>query len=146
MTTRRRLNFWEFTKESARHATAEFFGPLLDSRPEPRRSSYTNNTRHDLKSSVPHERIREREHVNAEQMGDLADQITEYVSRAQGSDRGRKMWEELFVEHGKTLVDEQSSRLAAALDAAHRAHEAAATTETPSTRKSAHEIPRTTDR
>jgi gas vesicle protein len=55
----------------------------------------------------------------AEKAGDLVEKGKEQVG--QYVERGREQWEE-FVERGKNLVSEQSSRVAAAVDAGRQAY------------------------
>ena len=50
------------------------------------------------------------------------DQVAEYVDRSKEVvDRGRAQWEE-FVERGKTLVNDQSTRVSAAVEAGRNAY------------------------
>lgn len=78
-------------------------------------------TREDLITGAKEgtEYLRNRTRQAAEQVGTLVDkgkeQVGDYV------DRGRAQWEE-FVERGKNLVTEQSSRVAAAVDAGRQAY------------------------
>lgn len=78
-------------------------------------------TREDLITGAKEgtEYLRNRTRQAAEQVSSLVDkskeQVSEYV------DRGRAQWEE-FVERGKNLVTEQSSRVAAAVDAGRQAY------------------------
>lgn len=63
-----------------------------------------------------------------EQVGNLVDksreQVGEYMDRGREVvDRGRAQWEE-FVERGKSLVGDQGSRVAAAVDAGRQAYRA----------------------
>ncbi len=66
-----------------------------------------------------------------EQVGAIVDksreQVGNYVDRSREAiDRGRAQWEE-FVERGKNLVNDQSSRVSAAVEAGRQAyHQAAA--------------------
>jgi len=64
----------------------------------------------------------------AEQVGHLVDkgkeQVGEYV------DRGRAQWEE-FVERGKSLVNDQTTRVGAAVDAGREAYRTAVAAEEP---------------
>jgi gas vesicle protein len=55
----------------------------------------------------------------AEKVGDLVDKGKEQVGQYVG--RGREQWEE-FVERGKNLVSEQSTRVAAAVEAGREAY------------------------
>jgi gas vesicle protein len=60
-----------------------------------------------------------------------AHQVGEYVDRSKAQvgeyvDRGRAQWEE-FVERGKNLVNDQSTRVAAAVEAGREAYKTAST-------------------
>jgi len=85
-------------------------------------------TREELASSAREgtEYLRNRGKQVAEQVGGIVDrsreQVSEYVDRGRDAvDRGRAQWEE-FVERGKSLVGEQGSRVAAAVDAGRQAY------------------------
>jgi gas vesicle protein len=76
------------------------------------------------------EYLRNRTRQAAEEVSALVDkskaQVAEYVDRGRESvDRGRAQWEE-FVERGKNLVTEQTTRVAAAVDAGRAAYKAPA--------------------
>jgi hypothetical protein len=113
VTTRRQLSFWEFTKETARHATAEFFGPLLSTKQKRRRITVAHVSR-DARGETSH-------------MVDPGVVEREYVDRGREAvDRGRQQWEE-FVERGKSLVGDQSSRVAGAVDAGRATYQTSKT-------------------
>jgi len=85
-------------------------------------------TREELANSAREgtEYLRNRGKHVAEQVGGIVDrsreQVSEYVDRGREAvDRGRAQWEE-FVERGKSLVGEQGSRVAAAVDAGRQAY------------------------
>ncbi|MGA2674337.1 MAG: YtxH domain-containing protein [Terracidiphilus sp.] len=72
--------------------------------------------------------LRNRTKEAAEQVGVLVDKskehVSEYVDRGREVvDRGRAQWEE-FVERGKNIVTDQTSRVAAAVDAGRQAYRA----------------------
>jgi gas vesicle protein len=80
-------------------------------------------TRDDLVSGAREgtEYLRNRTRQAAEEVSALVDkskeQVGEYVERGREAvDRGRAQWEE-FVERGKNIVTDQTSRVAAAVDA-----------------------------
>jgi hypothetical protein len=55
--------------------------------------------------------------------------VGEYVDRGRDAiDRGRAQWEE-FVERGKNLVTDQTTRVSAAVDAGRQAYQDASSTE-----------------
>ena len=57
----------------------------------------------------------------------LGDSLADYVDRGREVvDRGRAQWEE-FVERGKSLVGEQGTRVAAAVDAGRQAYKSGST-------------------
>jgi hypothetical protein len=61
-----------------------------------------------------------------EQLSDLMDkgreQVSEYVGRSREAvDRGRAQWEQ-FVERGKGVVTDQTTRVAAAVEAGREAY------------------------
>ena len=85
-------------------------------------------TREELANSAREgtEYLRNRSKQVAEQVGGIVDrsreQVSEYVDRGREAvDRGRAQWEE-FVERGKSLVGEQGTRVAAAVDAGRQAY------------------------
>jgi gas vesicle protein len=85
-------------------------------------------TREDLVSGAREgkEYLRERTRQAADQVGTLVDKgkehAGEYVERGREVvDRGRAQWEE-FVERGKNLVNDQTTRVAAAVDAGREAY------------------------
>ena len=104
MTNRSNLSFWEFTKRSARHATFEFFRPLV-----PPETFGGNDFRRSLKavSKAPEPAISSD---GAQVVGfarDAEPHVNDYVDRSREVvDRGRAQWEE-FVERGKNLAAEQ---------------------------------------
>jgi methyl-accepting chemotaxis protein len=72
------------------------------------------------------EYLRNRTRQAAEEVSALVDkskeQVGEYVERGREAvDRGRAQWEE-FVERGKNIVTDQTSRVAAAVDAGRQAY------------------------
>jgi gas vesicle protein len=85
-------------------------------------------TRDDLASGARDgaEYLRTRGKQVAEQVGTLVDrgkdQAGQYIDRGRDAvDRGRAQWED-FVERGKSLVGEQGTRVAAAVDAGRQAY------------------------
>ena len=85
-------------------------------------------TRDDLVSGAREgtEYLRNRARQAAEEVSALVDkskeQVGEYVERGREAvDRGRAQWEE-FVERGKNIVTDQTSRVAAAVDAGRQAY------------------------
>jgi gas vesicle protein len=73
------------------------------------------------------EYLRARGRQAAEQVGQIVDkgkeQVTQYVGRGREVvDRGRAQWED-FVERGKNLVQDQTSRVGAAVDAGREAYQ-----------------------
>jgi gas vesicle protein len=85
-------------------------------------------TRDDLVSGAREgtEYLRNRTRQAAEEVSALVDkskeQVGEYVERGREAvDRGRAQWEE-FVERGKNIVTDQTSRVAAAVDAGRQAY------------------------
>jgi gas vesicle protein len=84
-------------------------------------------TREDLLNGAREgtEYLRNRSRQAAEGVGAIVDrskqQVGEYV------DRGRAQWEE-FVERGKHLVSDQTTRVAAAVDAGRQAYKTGAAT------------------
>ena len=80
------------------------------------------------------EYLRVRGRQAAEQVGTLVDKSKEHMSEYAGRgreviDRGRAQWEE-FVERGKNLVGDQTTRVSAAVEAGREAYRTAnATTE-----------------
>ena len=92
-------------------------------------------TREDLVSGAREgkEYLRERSRQAAEQVGTLVEKgkehAGEYVERGREVvDRGRAQWEE-FVERGKNMVNDQTSRVVAAVDAGREAYKATAAPE-----------------
>jgi len=76
------------------------------------------------------EYLRNRTRQAAEEVNALVDksreQMGDYVERGREAvDRGRAQWEE-FVERGKGLVNEQTGRVTAAVDAGRKAYKSAA--------------------
>ena len=74
------------------------------------------------------EYLRTRGRQAAEQMGQYVDkgreQVNQYVGRGREIvDRGRAQWED-FVERGKNIVNDQTSRVGAAVDAGREAYQA----------------------
>jgi gas vesicle protein len=85
-------------------------------------------TRDDLVSGAREgtEYLRNRTRQAAEEVSALVDkskeQVGEYVERGREAvDRGRAQWEE-FVERGKNIVTDQTTRVAAAVDAGRQAY------------------------
>ncbi len=94
-------------------------------------------TREDLAQGAREgtEYLRNRSRQAVDQVSSLVDkskeQMGEYVDRGREVvDRGRAHWED-FVERGKNLVGDQTSRVAAAVDAGREAYRAASTTGGP---------------
>jgi len=94
-------------------------------------------TREDLATGAREgtEYLRHRTRMAAEEVGALVDrskeQVNEYVERGREAvDRGRAQWEQ-FVERGKGLVSEQTTRVAAAVDAGRQAYTATADHQEP---------------
>ncbi|HWE87398.1 MAG TPA: YtxH domain-containing protein [Terracidiphilus sp.] len=90
-------------------------------------------TREDLVHSAREgsEYLRNRGKQVADQVGTIVDksreQVGEYMDRGREVvDRGRAQWEE-FVERGKSIVGEQGSRVAAAVDAGKQAYRSTST-------------------
>jgi gas vesicle protein len=84
-------------------------------------------TREDLAQGAREgsEYLRTRGRQAAEQMGQYVDkgreQVNQYVGRGREIvDRGRAQWED-FVERGKNIVNDQSSRVGAAVEAGREA-------------------------
>jgi len=74
------------------------------------------------------EYLRARSRQAAEQVGEYVDkgreQVNQYVGRGREIvDRGRAQWED-FVERGKNIVNDQSTRVGAAVDAGREAYQA----------------------
>jgi gas vesicle protein len=74
------------------------------------------------------EYLRARSRQAAEQMGQYVDkgkeQVNQYIGRGREIvDRGRAQWED-FVERGKNLVNDQSTRMGAAVEAGREAYQA----------------------
>jgi gas vesicle protein len=87
-------------------------------------------TREDLAQGAREgtEYLRVRSRQAAEQVGQMVDkgkeQVGQYVGRGREVvDRGRAQWED-FVERGKNLVNDQTSRVGAAVDAGREAYQA----------------------
>ena len=87
-------------------------------------------TREDLAQGAREgsEYLRARSRQAAEQVGQMVDkgkeQMNQYVGRGREVvERGRAQWED-FVERGKNLVQDQSSRVGAAVDAGREAYQA----------------------
>lgn len=87
-------------------------------------------TREDLAQGAREgsEYLRARSRQAAEQVGQIVDkgkeQVGQYVGRGREVvDRGRAQWED-FVERGKNLVNDQTSRVGAAVDAGREAYQA----------------------
>jgi gas vesicle protein len=77
------------------------------------------------------EYLRARTREAAENVSALVDKehVGEYVDRGRDAiDRGRAQWEE-FVERGKNLVADQTTRVSAAVDAGRQAYQEASSTE-----------------
>ena len=96
-------------------------------------------TREDLASSAREgtEYLRTRGKQVADQVGGLVDkgkeQVNDYVDRGREVvDRGRAQWEE-FVERGKSLVGDQGSKVAAAVDAGRQAYKSTSGSSTGTT-------------
>jgi gas vesicle protein len=94
-------------------------------------------TREDLATGAREgtEYLRHRTRMAAEEVGALVDrskeQVSEYVERGREAvDRGRAQWEQ-FVERGKGLVSDQTTRVAAAVDAGRQAYSATAEHQEP---------------
>jgi 6-phosphogluconate dehydrogenase len=71
--------------------------------------------------------LRARGRQAAEQVGQIVDkskeQVNQYVGRGREVvDRGRAQWED-FVERGKNLVQDQTTRVGAAVDAGREAYQ-----------------------
>lgn len=88
-------------------------------------------TREDLAQGAREgsEYLRARGRQAAEQMGQMVDkgkeQMNQYVGRGREiMDRGRAQWED-FVERGKNLVNDQATRVGAAVDAGREAYQSA---------------------
>jgi gas vesicle protein len=87
-------------------------------------------TREDLAQGAREgtEYLRARSRQAAEQVGQIVDkgkeQVGQYVGRGREVvDRGRAQWED-FVERGKNLVNDQTSRVGAAVEAGREAYQA----------------------
>ena len=87
-------------------------------------------TREDLAQGAREgsEYLRARGRQAAEQVGQMVDkgkeQVNQYVGRGREVvERGRAQWED-FVERGKNLVQDQSTRVGAAVDAGREAYQA----------------------
>lgn len=87
-------------------------------------------TREDLAQGAREgtEYLRARSRQAAEQVGQVYDrskeQVNQYIGRGREMvDRGRAQWED-FVERGKNMVNDQSSRVGAAVDAGREAYNA----------------------
>ena len=94
-------------------------------------------TREDLATGAREgtEYLRARTRQAVEQVGTLVEkskeQMNEYVERGREAvDRGRAQWEEL-VERGKSLVGDQTGRVAAAVDAGREAYRSTASSNGP---------------
>jgi gas vesicle protein len=94
-------------------------------------------TREDLAQGAREgtEYLRARSRQAAEQVGQIVDkgkeQVGQYVGRGREVvDRGRAQWED-FVERGKNLVNDQTSRVGAAVDAGREAYQANANPSEP---------------
>jgi len=86
-------------------------------------------TREDLAQGAREgsEYLRARGRQAAEQMGQMVDkgkeQMNQYIGRGREiMDRGRAQWED-FVERGKNLVNDQATRVGAAVDAGREAYQ-----------------------
>jgi gas vesicle protein len=86
-------------------------------------------TREDLAQGAREgsEYLRARGRQAAEQVGQIVDkskeQVNQYVGRGREVvDRGRAQWED-FVERGKNLVQDQTTRVGAAVDAGREAYQ-----------------------
>jgi len=89
-------------------------------------------TREDLAQSAREgtEYLRARGRQAAEQVGQIVDkskeQVGQYVGRGREVvERGRAQWED-FVERGKNLVQDQTTRVGAAVDAGREAYQSGA--------------------
>jgi gas vesicle protein len=87
-------------------------------------------TREDLAQGAREgsEYLRARGRQAADQVGQIVDkgkeQVNQYVGRGREVvDRGRAQWED-FVERGKNLVQDQTTRVGAAVDAGREAYQA----------------------
>ena len=87
-------------------------------------------TREDLAQGAREgsEYLRARSRQAAEQVGQYVDkgkeQVNQYVGRGREIvDRGRAQWED-FVERGKNIVQDQTTRVGAAVDAGREAFQA----------------------
>lgn len=87
-------------------------------------------TREDLAQGAREgsEYLRARGRQAAEQVGQYVDkgreQMNQYIGRGRDMmDRGRAQWED-FVERGKNIVNDQTSRVSAAVDAGREAYQA----------------------
>jgi gas vesicle protein len=85
-------------------------------------------TREDLVSGAREgtDYLRARTRDAAQQVGTIVDkskeQVSEYVDKGREVvDRGRAQWEE-FVERGKSLVNDQTGRVTAAVEAGRQAY------------------------
>ncbi len=87
-------------------------------------------TREDLANSAREsaEFVRTKSKQAADYAGDLYDKSKHYAGDY--ADRGRQQWGE-FVERGKGLVNEQSTRVAAAVQAGREAYRSGTAVETP---------------
>ena len=88
-------------------------------------------TREDLAQGAREgtEYLRVRSRQAAEQVGQIVDkgkeQMNQYIGRGREVvDRGRAQWED-FVERGKNLVNDQTTRVGAAVDAGREAYQSA---------------------
>jgi gas vesicle protein len=88
-------------------------------------------TREDLAQGAREgtEYLRVRSRQAAEQVGQMVDkskeQMNQYIGRGREVvDRGRAQWED-FVERGKNLVNDQTTRVGAAVDAGREAYQSA---------------------
>lgn len=86
-------------------------------------------TREDLAQGAREgtEYLRARGRQAADQMGQMVDkgkeQVNQYMGRGREiMDRGRAQWED-FVERGKNLVNDQTTRVGAAVDAGREAYQ-----------------------
>src|SRR5579862_3774434 len=86
-------------------------------------------TREDLAQGAREgsEYLRARGRQAAEQMGQMVDkgkeQVNQYVGKGREMmDRGRAQWED-FVERGKNIVNDQATRVGAAVDAGREAYQ-----------------------
>jgi gas vesicle protein len=92
-------------------------------------------TREDLAQGAREgsEYLRARSRQAAEQMGQMVDkgkeQMNQYIGKGREMvDRGRAQWED-FVERGKNIVNDQTTRMGAAVDAGREAYQTAKPTE-----------------